>query len=302
MITFGQHIQEISQAYKITDANQLASLKRWYRLGAKKVRAKLKREVSRERVYTNIDSGVATYQLPVYVGTVFGARYVETGNEQPLEEVRSEYLWNTLVGWGGASGPPSHFRKEGDNEIKVWPTPSSNVTNGLEVACNLRQSMLSADDVSTGTVTVAQGDDDIVFSTGSATTSMVGRWFMVTDGSNEYWYRIVEYVNSTTLRLENYYDGPSGAGRSYLVGDIVDIPEEAIELPALYAISKYLGMYRKSRALSKDMLDQFAEEIKELRQDFAAPGKSRVVKGTRHDVLNRAYPPWWPVTGLIDAP
>ena len=286
--TFHQQVQSILRTYGITKPEHIGDIKRWYRDGAKKVRAKLIREVNTESIYVDIDqedSGI--FQLPVYAGRAVGVKYNLPGSEYPLEEVRSRSQWQEMTSYGGQRGTPTHWRVLGDNEFEVWPRPVDAVENGLEVAYIPRQSALTADDITTGTCAMSGGSDEVVFSQGIASSDMVGRWFKTTDGSHEYWYRIIEYISNNRLRLENFYDGPGGSGRTFCIGDIVDIPEHALDLPELYARAEYIGLYRKDRRARNDMMREFTERTKELRREYSVPGKSQVIKGTRHKTYHR---------------
>lgn len=287
--TFYQQIQEIIRTFSITKPEQISDVKRWYQLGAKKVRSKLKREVNLEPIFVDIeedDTGI--FQLPVFAERPAIVKYNVSGLESPLLPVASRAIWQELTGFGDQRGVPTHFRIRGDNEFEVWPRPSEAAENGLEVWYLPRQSALTADDVTTGSCTPTNGSVLVTFSQNIVTSSMVGRWFKTTDGSHEYWYRIVEYVSNNSFNLENYYAGSGGAGSSFIIGDIVDIPEQFLELPRLYAHAEYVGIYRKDRRLRNDMMAEFNATTKDMLAEYSNPGVNRVVKGTRHATLNAA--------------
>lgn len=296
MITFYQHIEEIKAALKITDSGQIASLKRWYNQGANKIKKRLRRPVNKETIYTDLEEGEATYQVPEYVGRIFGAKYNASGNEQPLEEVTSQQKWDELTGFGGQSGVPTHYHLVGEDEIELWPKPHEDKTNGLLVHCSFKQARLVANDVSTGTAEVNDGDEVVTLSSSIVDASWVGRYFMVDDGHEE-WYRISEYVSSTSFNLENNYSGAGGSGLSYIVGEIVDIPEEYLDLVELYVTARYNGLYRKNRAMEISMLAEFKNETRMIDRDYANPSKSRVVKSKRRR-LETPNPLWRPTDGL----
>lgn len=294
MITFYQHIQEIIKAYKIEDAEQIASVKRWYNQGAAKVKKKLMRRVNAETIFTDLVDQQQNYQLPQYAGRVFNVRYNKVGNEAPLIEVSNHDAWLELNSNNSQYGVPTHYHQPNKDEIALWPIPHEDVDAGLEVAFGEKHQRLEADDISTGTATVTEGSEVVTLSSSIVEPNFVGRYFCIDDGHEEY-YEIVEYVSSTSFKIEQYYDGENaGAGQSYIVGDLVDIPEEYIDLPNLYATSKYVNTYRKNRVIASDMMREFNDELKQIKQDYATPGKSRVVKNRR--TRQRAYPygtPWY---------
>lgn len=293
MITFYQHIEEIKKSFKISDAEQIASLKRWYNQGCSIVKKKLMRRTNAEVIYANIVANQSEYQLPEYAGRVFNIRYNETGSERSLTEVTSGIAWDELKSNGSQTGLPSHYHLLSEDEIELWPTPSQAVTDGLEVRLAFKHSRLSADDISTGTATASNGSQTVTISSSIVTTNWVGRMFTVNNGHEE-WYRISEYVSSTSFKLENYFEGDGGAGLSYIVGEVVDIPEEYIHLPELFTRAKYTEVYRKNRGVANDMMKQFKDEIKELNQSYSSPSKGKVVKNRKTRM--RAYPygtPWY---------
>ena len=295
MITFYQHIEEIKKAYKITDAEQIASLKRWYNQGCSKIKKKLMRRVTAETIYSDLVAEQQTYQLPEYAGRLYNVRYNSPGSEQRLIEVASHDLWLDMNSNNSQHGVPTHYHLLSEDEIALYPIPSEAVDNGLEVNLAFKHGRLTADDLTVGTATANNGSETVTLSSSVVTPKMVGRWFTVNDG-NEEWYRISEYVSSTSFKLENYFEGDGGAGLDYIIGEIVDIPEEYVDLPELYATAKYVGVYRKNRTLSRDMLLEFSEEIKSIKQDYANPGKGRVVKhkfGQRTTAMSAAGTPWY---------
>ena len=293
MITFYQHIEEIKKAYKISDAEQIASLKRWYNQGCSIVKKKLLRRTNAETIYADLVADQQEYQLPEYAGRVFNVRYNETDNEAPLIEVASQTEWDRLNSSGSQTGTPTHYHLLSEDEIALWPIPSQAVTSGLEVKLAFKHQRLTANDVSTGTATANNGSQTVTLSSSIVTTAWVGRWFTV-DSGHEEWYKISEYVSSTSFKLENFFEGDGGAGLSYIVGEIVDIPEEYIHLPELFVRAKYSEVYRKNRIVAKDMMREFNDEVKDLNQSYATPGKSKVVKSNKTRMHGNPFgTPWY---------
>lgn len=295
MITFYQHIEEIKKAYKITDAEQVLSLKRWYNQACSKIKKKLMRRVNAETIYAALVADQQAYQLPEYAGRVYNVRYNSQGSEQRLIEVASHDMWLDMNSNNSQTGVPTHYHLISEDEIELYPIPSEAVADGLEVNVAFKHGRLTADDVTTGTATASNGSQTVTLSSSIVTPKMVGRWFTVNDGQEE-WYRISEYVSSTSFKVENYFEGIGGAGLSYIIGEMVDIPEEYVDLPELYTIAKYIQVYRKNRIVSQDMIREFNDEIKQIKQDYANPGKSRVVShkyGMRTTAMSAAGTPWY---------
>lgn len=293
MITFYQHIEEIKKAYKISDAEQIASLKRWYNQGCSIVKKKLMRRTNAESIFADLVADQQEYQLPEYAGRVFNVRYNATGNEAPLTEVASQNEWDNLNSHGSQTGIPTHYHLLSEDEISLWPIPSEAVTNGLEVKLAFKHQRLTADDISTGTATASNASQTVTLTSSIVTPAWVGRYFTV-DSGHEEWYKINEYVSSTSFKVENYFEGDGGAGLSYIVGEIVDIPEEYIHLPELFVRAKYVEVFRKNRVVAKDMIREFNDEVKNLNQAYATPGKSKVVKGSKTRTRGNPFgTPWY---------
>lgn len=293
MITFEQHIAEICKAQKITDAEQITSVKRWYNEAYTRIKKKLNRRVNSETIFADLTTDIQSYQLPEYVGRVFNVRYNKSGSESRLIEVNSHDIWLDMNSHNSQHGVPTHYHMPSDDEIELFPIPNETITDGLEVSVSFKGSRLTANDVTVGTASVSNGSQTVTLTSSVVTTAWVGRWFTVDDGHEE-WYRISEYISSTSFNIENYFAGTGGASLSYIVGDMVDIPDEYIDLPQLYTIAKYIGIYRKNRLLSKDMMKEFEDKIKEMRQDYASNGRSGVVKNRR--TRARGWPvntPWY---------
>lgn len=293
MITFYQHIEEIKKAYKISDAEQVASLKRWYNQGCSVVKKKLMRRTNAETIFADLVDNQSEYQLPEYAGRVFNVQYNEPGSETPLIEVASDTAWDELKSNGGQTGTPTHYHLLSEDELELWPTPSQDVTDGLKVKLAFKHQRMTADDISTGTATATNGSQTVTISQSIVNTNWVGRMFTV-DAGHEEWYRISEYVSSTSFKLENYFEGDGGAGLSYIVGEVVDIPEEYIHLPELFTRAKYTEVYRKNRGVANDMMKEYKDGVKELNQSYSSPTRGKVVKNRKTRM--RAYPygtPWY---------
>lgn len=68
--------------------------------------------------------------------------------------------------------------------------------------------------------------------TGSGTTftpAMVGRWFSITDTTEPgqgFWYRILAYNSATSITLYRPWQGNTGSGYTYNIGETPELPEE----------------------------------------------------------------------------
>jgi hypothetical protein len=146
-----------------------------------------------------------------------------------------------------ASAVPQFFYVRQDS-FGIWPIPQAVYTGKLSYY--FRDKNMGVADYSTGTVTVTSGaGSNIITGLGTTwTSSMIGRWFSVTDPTAQgqgYWYRIADYSTPTSLTLSNNWNGPAASGITYNIGETPDIPEELHGILASGTAADYYGGMRK---------------------------------------------------------
>lgn len=233
-LTFTDLISLAKEGTGLTDALSVTRMKRDINIGASKFMALLGREFNRKSRVTNLVSGQQYYQFPedghklkeviATIGTLL----------QPLEQIPTETAWRRMNIYQ-STGQPTHYFIRGYDEVGLYPIPSATVTNGLELVFSPRHVEMTQDDYTTGTITVTENSQTITHSATGFTESMVGQWLQVTDGTDSNWYRISGYTNTSTLTIENYYQGASGSGKTFRIGQVADIPEEYHESLADFA-------------------------------------------------------------------
>lgn len=226
MLTFTQLTNRTTDIVGTTDATTVTNVKQDLNQGLRLFKNAARRYWTRQEKTANLVSEQQYYQLPSDVVRVTEVKVVANGLVFPLQPVESEYQWNQLnIIPAVTINVPTYYFVRGYNEIGLWPTPSFDQEAGLTVSYEPRLADMSIDDV-TGTATVTNDAVLITDSATSFTPQMVGRWFQVTDGTDGNWYKIGAYLSTSTLNLENYYQGITGAGRTYLIGQAPDIPED----------------------------------------------------------------------------
>ncbi|KKL09032.1 hypothetical protein LCGC14_2569930, partial [marine sediment metagenome] len=141
--------------------------------------------------------------------------------------------------------PRKYFRRT--NDYGIYPTPNE---DDYTIVLNYTQRAfpLYFEDYSTGTVTATNDDETLTFVTGVTTTMKAGFWFTLTDSNGEprgSWYRIASITDSANLELETFFSEATEATQTYLVGQIPEIPEETIILPAVGAVSDFYALKQK---------------------------------------------------------
>jgi hypothetical protein len=281
MSTYTQITSEVQNAVGRTTADELTLIQRSANIGVQRFKSVMRRPWSRISKKTDIVASQQDYQLPRSVLRPSGVSFLYGSNYFPLREIGSEENWNRLNAVPSVTiGIPRFFFPKGKNIISLYPVPGTALSEGLKVYYEPKQPKMIASDYSTGTVTVTQNSQTITHSAAGFTEDMVGRTFMVTDGSDGYEYLITAYVSSSQLTLENYYEGISGAGRSFLIGVVPDIPEEYHDSVIDYCIAR-LYLRRKDPDAAKSFMDSFNAALIECKQQYASP--------TSDDVLEDMY-------------
>jgi hypothetical protein len=142
-----------------------------------------------------------------------------------LIPVDSRYQWDRLNAVQIKSAYPRYYFVR-ENDFGIFPAPNSAFTMNLSYVYMLKD--MTAEDYTTGTVTVTNDDDDITGSGTTWTSAMVGRYFQtVNDG---YPYKIRSFTSTTNLDLATNFAGTGAAGQSYSIFESPGIPVELHEL------------------------------------------------------------------------
>jgi hypothetical protein len=203
---------------------------------------RLGRKFNKKYKRADLEADRQYYQFPADVVRISAIRCLHGTFWYTPELVTSEEEWNNLNATAITGNYPTHYFIRGFNEVGLLPIPSANVAGGLEVSHEPQQIEFTANDFTTGTITVANDSVSITHSGTSFTPQMVGRWLQVTDGTDGRWYRIAAYVSTSELELENFYEGISGSTRSFRIGQVMDIPPAYQDAPVYYAVERFYLM------------------------------------------------------------
>lgn len=160
---------------------------------------------------------------------------------RPLTEVGDENTWRMMNQTVQTSATPTHFFVKGFDEIGIYPIPSTAVTDGIELVFEPKHRLITADDYTTGTVSLTNGSNVITGNATVFTNQMADGTYVlqVTDGSDGNYYKITGYSSATSLTMENYYQGITNATAAYRIGQVSKIPEEYQEAPIDYAMFRH---------------------------------------------------------------
>lgn len=270
MYTFNQILDEIKAATGRRGSEDEIVFKRNILHASKRFKSVMRRPWSRLAKKTDTVANQSDYQLPQSVQRVMGVSYKYGDSYFPLIEVGSEKNWERLNAIPSVTiGIPRFFYPKGKNVISLYPTPGEAVEEGIKIWYEERQGQIFADDFTTGTVSATNGSAIITHSGTSFTPQFVGRYFNLTDGSDENWYEIVEYTNSSTLVLENYYEGITEPTAEFLIGYVPNIPEEYHDAIIDYVVWRFY--MRRDKDKAADYLASFNMALNECKELYSSP-------------------------------
>jgi hypothetical protein len=183
------------------------------------------------------------------------------GTAYVTEEVNSETDWNILkrpsVDYT-SDVITNYFIK--NNKIELYPTP--NDSNHLLVFTYVKRVPdMTADDYTTGTVTVVKGSTTVTGSATTFTAAMVGRSIQVT--TSGFWYRIKSFTSTTVVILEKAFQEDGSAGGAFTIGELPLIPEH-LQPELTYNAIAFLYRRREELDLAREYSSLWNKAILEL--------------------------------------
>lgn len=241
-ITFQESYTKFQTISGSTNSTDLTQAKQDINIGYQRFNAAVARYFTRKQAFTDLVANQQYYQTPVDSIRVANVTTTLAGStlQFPIEQVRDEMDWRNMNVFPYYSTYIKYYFVYGNDQIGLFPIPSSNVTAGLRYVYQPQDIFLSKDDYSTGTATVSNGG---VIVTGSGTSWSQAQHgimqFQVTDGSDGNWYEILAVNSSTSITLKTPYAGPSVSGVTYRLGQIMIVPGEYDDVPVDYALTRF---------------------------------------------------------------
>lgn len=240
-------------------------------------RSKLKRSYAVITRKFDLVQNAGVYQAPEDM--ILGdAIYIYQGTQRfALDEVKNVNEWDVTI-QNPTSGRPQYFRWISNDLFEIYPAPDANTSGGGEIRYLSRAKPLSQDDYTNGTVAVTHGQNTVVGTSTSWTSGMVGRFLRLADGNDDTnYYRITSVTDATHLTIENNFDGNTQSGKSYLIGEQPNIPQEY----HFALISKGLHRYfraRRDRNLATEYLADFNLVANQAGADYTGSDVSAVIQ------------------------
>lgn len=286
-----------------TSLTGLVVAKRDMNEGAAQFLNRLGRKFNKEYLAANLVANQQYYQFPSEVLRISEARFLNatSGNYYYEPElVTDELFWNQLNNYATTSSYPTHYYIRGFNELGVYPTPSTAIVNGVTVSYEPQHIDLTQDDLTNGSVTVTNGSVTVTHSATGFTQQMIGSFLQVTDGTDGKWYRISAFTSTSSVNIENYYEGISGSGRTFRIGQIMKIPNGYQDAPVLFAASRFYQSQNDQR--TAPIFDQrFEARIKSAKETYAR-STSRMGVKSRNSGRNAGNSPFTDLTRPIQYP
>jgi len=151
-----------------------------------------------------------------------------------------------------------------ENQLGLYPK-SSSAGNTITYNYKKRTKDIDTADYTTGDVTVTNGSTTVTGNGTTFTAGMVGRWFKA-DGDGE-WYKIAGFTSTTVITLKDSYEGTTGAGASYTIAEVCELPEDFQDIPVILAVSDY---YRKEKDLktAREFMNDAQEQIVAMKRRY----------------------------------
>lgn len=284
MLTFQQIGDEAAVQIEDPSTSMRTLLDRAINQGALKFGSILNREVRiSERTFSTVKDQ-QYYQTPedcvrpsTIVITIGSVAY-------PLTEIADEDEWNKMNAYSSSerNDVPEFYHCKGADQFGIWPIPATANANAGTIAYESRMKRMSALDYTTSTITVANNSAAVVGASTVFTPQMVGRTLVVQDGGDNDGipYKISGFTDTTHITLENLYAGLAGGTKSYLIGDVPDIPDEFHESLVDYAL--YRGYKRRrDRGMAADCKAAFDEALQLCEQAYSSMSSSQYVRPVR---------------------
>lgn len=301
MLTFQDQYQMYQQLTDDYSAAGLVIAKRDINEGGAVFLNRLGRKFNKEYLTTSIQQSKQYYQFAGGVLRISEIRILNGTNYYTPELITDELEWNRLNTIPTQGSYPTSYYIRGFNEVGIYPIPSADLANAMQISYDPQHIDLTQDDFTTGTITVTQGlpsGNTITHSGTGFTQSMVGQYFQTTDGTDGRWYRIGAFVSTSVLTLDNYYEGLPGS-HTFRIGQIMKIPDGYQDAPVYYACSRYY-MIQNDQRTAPAFDGRFESKLREARSTY---GRSTSRNGVRtHHKNQGAFNNWIWLTPPISYP
>lgn len=303
MVTYDDFIQMCYDFANDNSAGSLAFINRMGNVGYKRAMRYFGRQFEERTKTTTTVAGQQYYQLPIDYTFSKSFKILVGSYSYPTEEVRGQEEWDALNRQTNFSNtrPLRHFIRlntgVGGDEVGFWPTPSAS-GNAITFVFEAVPASIGQVAVLSTTGSITGSSATLSDTAATFTPLLVGRYMYIPPpyGDGQY-YRINQYVSSTQLGIQNYYEGATVANQSYGIYDLFGLTEEAQMIPVYYTMWHFYLM-RQNDELAGEYKNMHDEEIKKAKENQASKSRDTIIKRGNRDIQPLDYPIYFPSNGI----
>lgn len=251
--------------------------------GYKEVLAELGRPVTEKTKTTTTVAGQRGYQMPIDFNWLKAIKVTVGSTVYTPDEEESQEQWDYLNMQTRSGDIPEvyfvrpRFGFQGA-EVQLYPIPSSN-GNTITLVYEAIDRDLSQAKYTTGTIAVNNGSATVTGTATTFTAAMVGRYLQITsDTGDGLWYKVSGFTSTTSITLENYYQGTTVSGVNYQIAEAFGLPEDLHMLPIYYAVWHY-SMFRRDKTRTDEYSALYKLGMVDAKRRYGTKTRSNLIKG-----------------------
>lgn len=304
MITWDQFLLDCQDFTQDYSAASLLFFKRKGNQGYKKILAEFGTQQNEKTQTSTTVASQQFYQVPfdlivpksitVTIGTI----------AYPVTWIESQEQWDFLNANSAVTSniPQRAFYRPrfgvNGGDIGLWPTPSASGSTITLVYVASDKDMAQTAYV-TGTAAVTLNSPTV---TGTGTTfipQMIGRYFNITDATGDgLFYRIVGVPGSTSLTLEQNFEGVTTSGAAYQVAEVFALPEEMQIIPEYFALWHYY-IFKQNDKKMIEYRTLFQQELQTAKSTWSKKVRDNIIRtGPTGRMFANTYPINFPQSGI----
>lgn len=235
-----------------------AILARYLNEGAGVFYTRVHNDKNRTTKTFSIGSSTDTYKMPIGINHIVSMKVTIGTSLYPIWPIENQRKWDLIKSSPFTASQPTHFFVRG-RDLIFYPTPAS--TQTITVVGEAIAPPLGIADYTTGTISLTNASATVTGSGTTFTAGMVGRYLMVARSvaGDGYWYKVSAFSSTTSITLEQAYEGSSVSGVAYTLGEQFDLPEDLQLGPAVYAAMRYFQNNRRNRGKLAEFKNEYEE-------------------------------------------
>mgnify|MGYP001560790375 FL=1 len=187
-----------------------------------------------------------TYDLSYDFGRMVAVTVKVGDAHYSLTEAASHDEWQRIQMYRDTSTSdyPTHYHITGD-ELQIYPVPSSTAASATGTMYYIKRVVdMTADDYTTGTVTLTNASTTVTGSGTTFTAAMVGRSIKGTVDAR--WYELASFTSTTVMATKKAFQGTTDSSLAYTIGEVPIIPEDYHNLLWYQPVATYWMMKKET--------------------------------------------------------